>query len=232
MSSDSDGIIGGPAPRGEATDDDGIIGGPAVAVPALGRARRAPQGPFRAPPKQGKFNAWLLAAAEAGDSGVGEGGHVGNADHPDIAGVCAAEWEFALATDAAKAAHDSALGGSLGGTCVASTWGYIEYTISDIWQFDELVGLPEGVASNAFDSRAALEMFNCCKSFTLRPGPISVQECVHQMADHGWAVLLFPLDVLLHFFRGHCSLRCAIASPDHAFTIQWPCARLPTDVEH
>ena len=78
MSSDSDGIIAGPAPRGETSDEDGIILGPSVAVPALGRARQGPQGRCRAPPKQGKFNAWLFAELDEGDERFLGRGHAGN----------------------------------------------------------------------------------------------------------------------------------------------------------
>ena len=199
MSSDSDGIIAGPAPRGEPSDDDGIISGPPVASRARRQARKRTKVRSRVPPKQGKFNAWLLALPEGEGLGDGADGLAGDAVGSDVAGICACEWEFVQASADAEAMHASALGGSLGGTRAVTSWGYIHYKILDVWQLDELVGAPEAVASRPFSAGAPLELFNCCQSLIVT-GKVSLKTCVEQMQDAPWRVLLFPLAVILQLF--------------------------------
>ena len=67
MSQSSDGIVGGPAPRGEAaSDSDGIVPGPLAAGRGGGRARGKCMSRPRAPPTTGRFSSLLFVDRRLG----------------------------------------------------------------------------------------------------------------------------------------------------------------------
>ena len=93
MSSDSDGIVAGPAPRGEAPDDDGIVSGPASAGAPAGRAAqgvrvRRPS----APPKRGGFFAYIVGARPAAADDPDAAGPAQEAVCYSIVGGCTCSW--------------------------------------------------------------------------------------------------------------------------------------------
>jgi len=177
MASNS-GIIGTSAPQGEGAEPDGLLCGPGVGLPPA--RRRVPGvrlGRPRTPPTQGDFPCWLL-----GHAGIRVGvDPTAAASVPSVefvlVGGCSASWAFVAEGADAAAAHASALESC--GDSASPGWGYIQYKVKDVWNFDAPVALPGEKRVHARTATASARYFAMTRDMRTSPGGLSVRERVH-----------------------------------------------------
>ena len=175
MSRIADPIIGGPAPRGEASGCDPIIPGPAAAgAPAGRRFVDVPMRRPRNPPKRGDFFTWLLGFYDRpADDNPGAAGPA--QANNQIIGGARCSWDFATASVDQEARHRSAfLVPSSESTSPA--WGYVHYTVHDMWCLAEPVPVPDCLLDNVVGPEAPVHLFQACKNSSTSPGGQSVAE--------------------------------------------------------
>ena len=175
MSRIADPIIGGPAPRGEASGCDPIIPGPAAAgAPAGRRFADVPMRRPRNPPKRGDFFTWLLGFYDRpADDNPGAAGPA--QANNQIIGGARCSWDFATASVDQEARHRSAfLVPSSESTSPA--WGYVHYTVHDMWCLAEPVPVPDCLLDNVVGPEAPVHLFQACKNSSTSPGGQSVAE--------------------------------------------------------
>ena len=148
MSQESDPIVGGPAPRGEATDSDGIQPGPRTAGRGERRARCGGTGRHRVPPTNGRFVSIIRVARRASPPEAALADRTAAAD-VQCAGFCEVEWSFCRADAASTGRHAEAILHPGLGARSAAPYGYIQYQILQLFRLagfrplDDAVGVDE-----------------------------------------------------------------------------------------
>ena len=159
MDSDSDGVVGSRAPRGEAADDDsdGVVGaGPAASGRVRRRAGVGRPGVAsrpRDPPKESVFSAFIVRDLPAPGAVVGAAAPLRRFH---VSALCSCSYTYETPSDEAKARHMASLDYRPADARRPAPWGYLHYAMTDVWRLQNEAPVPDDV--NCYDPVAPLEL--------------------------------------------------------------------------
>ena len=195
MSGNDDGIIGALAPQGEGAEPDGILRDPGVGRPAGRRALGVRFGRPRAPPKRGEFWSWLIGRVDRRAGPCPSAAASEPSAGYYIFGACSMSWAFSVENEEASLVHASAVEPSSRPT-TSPAWGYINYTINDVWRLNDLVNVPGGISANVHEATAPSQFFRMTKDMLTSPGGVSMGERLRQCDGRLSSVVVVVLGVL------------------------------------